>query len=155
MFTGDSSADTLFIALHRAGFANQETSRRRGDGLTLSDAYITAAARCAPPDNRPTPEELHNCQDFLQREVALLPNVQVVVALGKIAFDAYLRLIASQGVELPRPLPPFGHGLIHRLVNGAPWLVTSYHPSRQNTQTGRLTQQMLNDVFVQARSLLQ
>jgi uracil-DNA glycosylase len=154
MFTGDSSADTLFIALHQAGFANQEISRRCGDGLVLRDAYITAAARCAPPGNRPTPEELHNCSSFLEREIALLPRLQVVVTLGKIGFDAYLGLLAGQDVELPRPLPHFGHGLVHCLADQTPLIVTSYHPSRQNTQTGRLTQDMLNAVFAQARLLL-
>jgi uracil-DNA glycosylase family 4 len=155
MFTGDRSADVLFIALHRAGFANQETSRFRGDGLELHDAYITAVARCAPPANRPTPAELHNCQPFLERNIRLLPQVQVVVALGKIAFDAYLRTIASLGQALPRPLPLFGHNLHYRLSPASPSLLTSYHPSRQNTQTGRLTQAMLDAVFLRAREIIE
>lgn len=155
MFTGDRSADALFIALHDAGFANQPTSRHRQDGLALKDAFITAAARCAPPANRPTPEELRACQPYLEQEIALLPNVQIVVALGRIAFDAYGRLLTRQGVALPRPLPRFGHGLLYRLDSRLPVLLTSYHPSRQNTQTGRLTQAMLNSVFARARDLIE
>jgi uracil-DNA glycosylase family 4 len=154
MFTGDSSADALFIALHAAGFANQTTSRHRGDGLRLADAYITAAVRCAPPANKPTAEEMRACQPYLEQEIALLPNVRVVVALGKIAFDAYLRVAARRGLALPRPLPRFGHALEYRLATDWPLLLTSYHPSRQNTQTGRLTQEMLDSVFLRVRSLI-
>jgi len=154
MFTGDRSADVLFVSLHGAGFASQTTSRHRNDGLALTDAYITAAVRCAPPGNRPTPEELRACQPWLEQEVALLPHVRVVVALGKIAFDAFLRVLAGQGIILPRPLPRFGHCVEHRLP-GAPVLLASYHPSQQNTQTGRLTQEMLNAVFWRARELVQ
>lgn len=154
MFTGDRSADVLFIALHAAGFATQPISRRRDDGLALCDAYITAAVRCAPPGNRPLPEELDACQPYMEREIAVLSSVQVVVALGQIAFDAYLRLARRQGVALPRPLPRFGHGLLYHLAAGWPLLMTSYHPSRQNTQTGRLTQAMLDRVFLQARDAI-
>lgn len=154
MFTGDRSADVLFIALRRAGFANQDTSRYRGDGLELHDAYITAAARCAPPDNKPTPAELAACRPFLVRNIALLPQVKVVVLLGKIGFDAYLRALAAAGQVLPRPLPAFGHGREHGLAAGGPRLLCSYHPSRQNTQTGRLTQAMLDAVFARARRMI-
>jgi uracil-DNA glycosylase len=154
MFTGDRSADVLFISLQRAGFANQETSRHRADGLELRDAYITAVGRCAPPGNKPTPEELHNCQPFFERNIALLPQVEVVVLLGKIAFDAYLRTRAAIGQPLPRPLPAFGHNLEYRLSPASPAVLTSYHPSRQNTQTGRLTQEMLDAVFRRARKII-
>jgi len=153
MFTGDRSADVLFIALHRAGFANQPTSCHRDDGLTLREAYITAAVRCAPPANRPAPAELAACQPFLQREIALLPNIRVVVTLGQIAFDAYLRVATNRGTPLPRPRPAFGHGAEHRLSQEGPVLLASYHPSRQNTQTGRLTQAMLDAIFLRARDL--
>ncbi len=154
MFTGDRSAEVLFISLQRAGFANQATSRHRGDGLALHDAYISAAARCAPPGNHPTPAELAACQSYLQQEIALLSDVRVVVVLGKIAFGAYLRIAAARGVALPRPLPRFGHNNAYRLATGLPLLLTSYHPSRQNTQTGRLTQAMLDAVFLRAREVI-
>lgn len=175
MFTGDSSGDTLYSALHRAGFASQPTSRHREDGLTLTDAFITAVGRCAPPGNRPTPEELAQCRPFLAREFTLMPQVQVVVALGQIAFDGCLRLLREHGFEVEakaeesqatepglrspvsRPLK-FGHGLSY-LFNGTAsaerkYLMASYHPSRQNTQTGRLTQAMLDALFGQVQSLL-
>lgn len=151
MFTGDSSADVLFIALHRAGFANQPMSLYRGDGLLLHDAYITAAARCAPPGNHPTPDELRACQPWLEQEITLLPTIRVVVTLGQIAFAAYLRTAEHLGLHLPRPLPLFGHNRAYRLGVGWPLVITSYHPSRQNTQTGRLTQEMLDAVFLRAR----
>lgn len=157
MFTGDSSADFLISALHRAGFANQPTSHRRDDGLELQDAYITAAARCAPPDNKPTPAELANCQPYLTREFALLPNLRVVLALGQIAFDAYLRTLRQQqhGTDLLslRGLR-FRHGQVLHLHPPLPVLITSYHPSRQNTQTGRLTAGMLDDVLAQVHIVL-
>jgi uracil-DNA glycosylase len=154
MFTGDRSGDVLFISLHRAGFANQPTSRHRGDGLLLHDAYITAAARCAPPANRPTPDELRSCRMWLEQEIALLPSIKIVVALGQIAFSAYLRVGGQQEPSLPRPLPPFGHNKLYRLADGWPILISSYHPSRQNTQTGRLTQDMLDAVFLRAREVI-
>ncbi|MCL4294875.1 MAG: uracil-DNA glycosylase [Anaerolineae bacterium] len=169
MFTGDSSGDTLYTALHRAGFASQPISRHREDGLTLTDAYISAVGRCAPPGNRPTPQELAACRPFLQREFELMPQVEVIVALGQIAFEGCLRLLREHGYQAeseakkiqpssPR-LPKFGHGLSYRFTNASPaerkYLVTSYHPSRQNTQTGRLNQKMLDDVFELARSLLE
>ncbi len=157
MFTGDSSADFLISALHRAGFANQPTSRHQHDGLELHDAFISAAARCAPPDNKPLPAELANCRPFLARELVLLPNLRLVLALGQIAFDAWLRLLRQQD-RLPAPasVPSqrFRHGLILPFAPPLPILLASYHPSRQNTQTGRLTAAMFDDVLAQARSLL-
>jgi len=155
VFTGDGvggSGDFLMAGLHHAGFANIPTSQHTRDGLALTDAYIAAAVRCAPPDNKPTPEEIARCQPHLSAEIAALPRVAVVVALGKIAFDAYLRLVRRQGAAL-RPKPVFGHGAAYRLPNGVT-LIGSYHPSRQNTNTGKLTLGMLNDVFENARAVL-
>ncbi len=153
MFTGDSSGDWLARALHQAGFANQPTSRSRDDGLRLQDAYITAAVRCAPPENKPTPKEFATCRQYLIRELALLRRVTVVVALGKLAFDAYLVARSETGLEAPRPRPAFGHGAAYVLADGVT-LIASYHPSRQNTQTGRLTRPMLSSVFRSARRVL-
>lgn len=156
MFTGDSSGDTLYTALHQAGFANKSISRHREDGLALNDAFITAAGRCAPPDNRPTPAELAACRPFLEQELSLMPQLRVVIALGQIAFDSCLRLFRDAGYEVPRL--KFGHGVHYTLTppaGKAPLhLLASYHPSRQNTQTGRLTQAMLDEVFSRARTLL-
>ncbi len=156
MFTGDTSGDTLFAAMHRADFASQPFARSRDDGLTLSDAFITAVARCAPPDNRPTPQEIANCRPFLVREWMLMPQVRVVLALGQIAFDGCVHLLRDFGYAVPRL--KFGHGL-HYLLRSASGaskhLIASYHPSRQNTQTGRLTPAMLDEVFALARSLLE
>jgi uracil-DNA glycosylase len=154
MFTGDSSGDWLARALYDAGFANQPTSTRRHDGLALHDAFITAAARCAPPDNKPTTEEFAACRAFLLRELSLLRRVRVVVALGKLAFDAYLAARLDRGGEVPRPRPAFVHGAIYALPDGVT-LIASYHPSRQNTQTGRLTRPMLSGVFRSARRVLE
>ncbi len=151
MFTGDGSADWLARALHVAGFANQPTSRSRDDGLALTDAYITAAVRCAPPANKPTRQEFANCHPYLVREIRLLPRLRVVVALGRLAFDAFLAACPAIGLTIPRPKPTFGHGLVHRL--GPLTLIACYHPSQQNTQTGRLTAAMLLRVFRQARRL--
>jgi uracil-DNA glycosylase family 4 len=153
MFTGNGSGDTLTAALHRAGFANQPTSRHRDDGLLLRDAFLTAVARCAPPQNKPTREEMDNCQGYLVRELALLPSTRVVLALGRIAFDRYRRLLREQGATLPRLT--FHHGACYRLEPPLPALAVSYHPSRQNTQTGRLTEEMLDEVFAQIRGLLE
>jgi uracil-DNA glycosylase len=153
MFTGDSSGDFFYTALHRAGFASQPTSRGRDDGLTLTDVYISAACRCAPPDNKPTPDELAACRPFLAAEIALLRDIRVVVALGRIAFDAVLRVYADRA----QPLLPqllFAHNAAASLGHGLPMLVTSYHPSRQNTQTGRLTMGMFNNVWTSVRRLL-
>ena len=155
VFTGDSpggSGDFLMAALHQAGFANIPTSRDPGDGLTLHDVYISAAARCAPPGNQPTPEEIANCRPHLDAELAALPRIRIVVALGKIAFDAYLQLLKSRGM-LMRPRPAFGHGIVHELSNGQT-LVGCYHPSRQNTNTGKLTPRMMNEVFRRTKNML-
>jgi uracil-DNA glycosylase family 4 len=154
MFTGDSSGDWLARALHQADFANQTTSTRRDDGLTLRDAYITAAVRCAPPDNKPVPKEFAACRGFLIRELALLRRVSVVVALGRLAFDAYLAARSEMGLAAPKPRPAFAHGAAHPLPDGVT-LIASYHPSRQNTQTGRLTRPMLSSVFRSARRALE
>jgi uracil-DNA glycosylase family 4 len=149
VFTGNGSGDTLYGSLHRTGFANQPISRRRGDGLELTDAFVTAVARCAPPQNRPTAEELANCRPYLAREWQLMPQIRVVVALGQIAFDGCRRMLQEQGYDLPRL--KFGPGLHYPLE---PFhLIASYHPSRQNTQTGRLTPEMLDEVFMLARAL--
>jgi len=152
MFTGDSSGDTLFAAMHRAGFANKPMARESGDDLKLPGAFITAVGRCAPPKNRPTAEELANCQPFLLREIELLHRVSVVLALGQIAFDGYLRALREQGLEIPRL--KFTHGLWHDFDPPTPSLVACYHPSRQNTQTGRLTEEMMDAVFSRIRSAL-
>ena len=152
MFTGDSSGDTLTAALQRAGFANQTTSEHRDDGLELNNAFITAVARCAPPKNRPTRQEQLNCRRYLAWEVDLLSSVRVVLALGRIAFDGYLALLRDRGVEVPRLA--FRHGACYKFEPPLPTLVVSYHPSRQNTQTGRLTQAMLDAVFEQILQLL-
>jgi uracil-DNA glycosylase family 4 len=154
MFTGDSSGDFLYAALHRAGFASQPTSRDREDELTLTDAYISAACRCAPPDNKPAPDELAACRHFLAAEIALLRDIQVVVALGRIAFDAILRVYADQAQPI-LPQPYFAHNVVASLGDGLPLLVTSYHPSRQNTQTGRLTTGMFDDVWSKVQGLLE
>jgi uracil-DNA glycosylase family 4 len=151
-FTGDGaggSGDFLMAALHANGFANQPTSRSADDGLALTGAWIAAAVRCAPPDNKPTPEEIANCRDHLRAELSALPHITVVVALGGIAFDACWRLLVERGAP-PRPRPIFEHGAQYRLA-GVPTLLASYHPSRQNTHTGRLTPAMLRAVFRDAR----
>ena len=155
VFTGDGvggSGDFLMSALHRAGFSNLATSHHLDDGLQLNDAFIAAAVRCAPPDNKPTPEEITRCLPHLDAEIAALPRVRVVVALGKIAFDAYLQLLKLRG-EGVRPRPEFGHAVAHTLPNGQT-LIGCYHPSRQNTNTGKLTAPMIDDVFKQAASVL-
>ena len=148
VFTGDGvggSGDFLMASLHRTGFANIPTSQRVDDGLTLRDAYIAAAVRCAPPDNKPTPEEVARCLPHLHAEVDALPNIAVIVALGRIAFDAYLQMVKLTGVAV-RPKPAFGHGSVAALPNGQT-LLGCYHPSRQNTNTGRVTAKMMDTVF--------
>jgi len=155
VFTGDGaggSGDFLMAALHRHGFANQPTSRDRNDGLELRDAFIAAAVRCAPPDNKPTPQEIANCLPHLDAEMTALPRVRIVVGLGAIAFHAYVRLMARHGMNL-RPRPAFGHGAVHTLTNGR-ILIGCYHPSRQNTNTGKLTASMMDEVFQSARQYL-
>ncbi len=150
VFTGDRSGDFLYRALYRAGFANQLSSTDRDDGLHLTDCYVTAAVRCAPPENKPTPAELRRCRPFLLEELALLRQVRVIVALGQIAFRVCLEAMEVRGIRPATPRPRFGHGLIvplhDRLV-----LLASYHPSQQNTQTGRLTDTMFQRIFRIAR----
>ena len=153
VFTGDESGNWLYAALHRAGFASQPTSVARDDGLRLNDAFVTAVARCAPPDNRPTPEEIATCRRHLLDELAALDRVRVVVALGQIAHAGFLAAARLRGVPVPRPAPRFAHGAEHPLAPGLT-LLCSYHPSQQTTFTGRLTRAMLDAVFSRARALL-
>lgn len=152
-FTGDSSGNFLYGALYRAGFANQPISISREDGLQLRDAYVVAGCRCAPPDNKPTREELDTCRPYLLAELRLLTNLQGVVALGGIAFETLLTAYRRLGFDIPRL--KFGHGAFYPLGEGLPWLLASYHPSQQNTQTGRLTPAMFDEIWSQARSRLQ
>ena len=153
MFTGDRSGDWLYGTLYKFGFCNSPESRRRDDGLALTDAYIASAVRCAPPDNKPLPQERSNCLPYLLAELELLSNVQVVVALGKFAFDAYLTLRLDKGDKLPSPKPRFGHGESYAFADGIT-LVSSYHPSQHNTLTGRLTQDMFDAVFSKVKRIL-
>jgi uracil-DNA glycosylase len=153
-FTGDGSGNFLYRVLHKTGFASQPTSMHRDDGLTLSDAYITAAVHCAPPDNKPTPQEIANCSSHVEREIGLLPDVQLVLVLGKIAFDAYLNYLKRQGVLRTKSGLTFAHGAHYKLPDGRV-LLCSYHPSLQNTLTGKLTEKMMVDVLKKARRLLQ
>jgi len=150
MFTGDASGDWLIKALHETGFANQPQSISLNDGLRLRSAYITAIVRCAPPKNKPTRQEISNCSEYLVEELRLLKDIRVVLTLGRIAFDNYLR---HAKIERSRR-PTFKHGALHRLARDAPLLVTSYHPSRQNTQTGRLKWNMWLKVFENIRNTL-
>ena len=152
IFTGDRSGDWLFRALHRAGFANQPTSVARHDGLKLRDAYITAVVRCAPPANRPAPTERDNCIGYLVRELRALDRLRVAVALGSFAWDGFLKAAAAAGAVATKPKPRFGHGARARV--GERWLLGTYHPSQQNTFTGKLTEAMLDAVFAQARALV-
>jgi uracil-DNA glycosylase family 4 len=152
MFTGDRSGDWLYAALHRAGFANQPTSVSADDGLQLTGVRITAAVRCAPPNNHPTPEERDTCAPWLDAELRLLPEARVVVALGGFAWIAALAALGRAGAQVPRPRPRFGHGA--EAAMGRWTLVGSFHPSQQNTFTGRLTEPMLDDVFSRARVLV-
>jgi uracil-DNA glycosylase family 4 len=155
VFTGDRSGDFLFAALHRAGYANQPASVDRLDGLTLRDAFISAAVRCAPPQNRPTPAERDECRPYLVRELQLLTRLRVIVALGGFAYDAVWAALRAAGRRLPAPRPPFGHGRDVVVDGSASEIVVlgCYHPSQQNTFTGRLTPSMLDDVFRRAREL--
>jgi uracil-DNA glycosylase family 4 len=153
MFTGDRSGDFLYRALHETGFASQPASVSRDDGLKLTGVYITAAARCAPPGNRPLPAEFRNCRPYLERELALLKNVRVVVALGALAFHAYLGILKDRGAIRSRAGFAFGHGREHHIGPQWPVLVSSYHPSQHNTSTGKLNAAMLRRVFLRVRRL--
>lgn len=155
VFTGDGrggSGDFLMTALHRHGFASLPTSHAIDDGLRLRDAFITAAVRCAPPGNRPTPQEIEVCQSHLEAELAQLRNVRVVVALGRIAFDVWWKVMAGRGFAV-KPRPAFAHGAVYK-PKGGPIVMASFHPSRQNTHTGRLTPQMMSSIFSKAAKLL-
>lgn len=154
VFTGDRSGDWLYDALYRHGFANQASSTHCDDGLVLSDCYIGATVRCAPPGNKPTPDEFLRCRRFLLDEIRLLKNTRVVIALGKIAFDHYLKACREEGMEIPSPVPAFKHGASQNLPRGV-LLLGSYHPSQQNTFTGKLTRDMFHAVFQKARHTLE
>jgi uracil-DNA glycosylase family 4 len=158
VFTGDRSGDFLFAAMHRAGYANQPTSTDRSDGLVLRDAYITAAVRCAPPANKPTPAERDECRPYLVRELQLLLQLRVIVALGAFAYEAAWTSLRAAGWNLPKPRPPFGHGREVEIASDADdatiVVIGCYHPSQQNTFTGRLTPSMLDDVFARAQRLI-
>lgn len=146
-FTGDASGGFLFPALYRAGFANQPSAESRSDGLVLKDMYITASGRCAPPANKPSIKELDNCQPFLESEIRVL-SPRVIVCLGRIAFDRILKIYSARRSDWK-----FGHGALYRLDNGT-WILCSYHPSQQNTLTGRLTLEMFDDIWKKAKSLM-
>lgn len=152
MFTGDSSGRWLYRALHLTGFANQPDATDRKDGLVLHGAYISAACRCAPPDNKPSPTEIRACEPFLDAEFQLLKKRRIILVLGQIAHKAVLDLLRREGSPVPSPRPKFGHGALHSL--GEHTVLCSYHPSRQNTQTGRLTEQMWFAIFEKARELV-
>jgi uracil-DNA glycosylase family 4 len=152
VFTGDRSGDWLFAAMHRAGFANQPTSVDRDDGLRLLDAYVAAAVRCAPPDNKPTREERDRCLPYFVRELALLDRVDVIVTLGAFAYEALWGVLRTDGVELPRPRPKFAHGV--EVPTSRATIIGCFHPSQQNTFTGKLTEPMLDAVFARARALI-
>ncbi len=154
VFTGDRSGDFLYRALYEAGFANQPTSVSREDGLILRDAYILAPVRCVPPDNKPNLEEIRACRPFLDRELALLKQVRLVVVLGGIALQAYLAVLQDHGKIKSRSAFRFKHGATFATQEGGPLVLASYHPSQQNTSTGRLTADMLSAIFQQARSLV-
>jgi uracil-DNA glycosylase family 4 len=151
-FTGDSSGKFLYPVLHRTGFASQASATHRGDGLQLRDIYITSAVRCAPPANKPLPEEIHACSEFLDREIEGLSRVRVVVALGRIGFDAYLNALRRRGLLTSKAGFKFAHGARYSLPDGR-ILLASYHPSNQNTQTGKLTEKMFRTIFEEAARL--
>ena len=153
VFTGDRSGDWLYGALHRAGFANQAASTGRDDGLVLTNAYVSNVVRCAPPDNKPTPKERDRCLRYLERELALLADVKVVLALGGFAWDGFLYAAETFGHAVPKPRPKFGHAA--RTDIGPYVVLGSYHVSQQNTFTGRLTEPMLDDVFAKARGIVE
>ena len=152
MFTGDASGDFLFPALHRAGFASQPFANRADDGMVLNDLYITSVCHCVPPGNKPLAEEVRNCSFWVEQELASLKNLQGVVLLGKIGLDGLLALSPFKGVK--KASIKFGHGAFYELGEGLPWLLCSYHPSRQNTQTGKLTVEMFDMIWAKVRSLL-
>lgn len=151
MFTGDRSGEWLFRALHQFGFANQSHSLRRDDGFALKDCYITATIRCAPPENKPLPEEINACRPYFLRELDLLRKVKVMVPLGQIAFKQTIQSLRQKGVEIPSLA--FGHGKVYPLSNGQ-IIITTYHPSQQNTQTGKLTKSMFHQIFRMVRQKL-
>ena len=151
MFTGDASGKFLYAALHRAGFANQAESSQRDDGLALQDVFITAVCRCVPPQNKPTAEEIKNCLPWLQAEIDLLTHAEGFVALGKVAFDTLVRMHRSEERQGQKPV--FGHNAFYQLGDGLPWLLASYHPSQQNTLTGRLAEAMFAEVWEKVRRL--
>jgi uracil-DNA glycosylase family 4 len=151
VFTGDRSGDLLYRVLHDTGFASQPWSTSRHDGLRLIDTYITAAVHCAPPGNKPAPDEIRSCRGFLERELDALPQLRVVVALGKIAYDVYLSILRDRGSIERRSAFLFGHNAVHHTGPGTPILLSSYHPSQQNTSTGKLTERMFRDVFLHAK----
>jgi uracil-DNA glycosylase len=151
-FTGDASGNFMYPILYETGFANQPTAIKRDDGLVLTDLYITAAARCAPPDNKPLPSELANCAGYLDREIEGLKNLRVVVALGRIGFEGYLGFLKRKGLITSRAPYVFSHGASYKMPDGKT-LVASYHPSNQNTQTGKLTKGMFRNIFTKARQL--
>lgn len=153
VFTGDRSGDYLYRALFENGFANQPESRSANDGLKLTGAYITGAVRCAPPDNKPARDEFERCRPYMEREIDVLTRVRVVVALGKIATDVYLGILRDRGQIRSRADFPFGHGREYKLSENGPVLLCSYHPSPQNTSTGKLTAGMLRDVFARAHEI--
>jgi uracil-DNA glycosylase family 4 len=150
VFTGDRSGDWLYRAMHKAGFANQPTSTCLDDGLRLAGAWVTAAVRCAPPANKPTPEERDTCSGYLVRELAVL-DPAVIVVLGSFGYEAAWRALRANGVAVPSPRPRFGHGV--EVATGGPMIICSFHPSQQNTFTGKLTEEMLDAVFARARAL--
>jgi uracil-DNA glycosylase len=154
VFTGDRSGEFLYRALHDTGFANQSLSIASDDGLQLKDAYIAAAVRCVPPDNKPNRDEILNCRSYLARELALFRDLKAVVALGAIAFEAYLSILQNLGLIRSRSQLRFGHGTQYHTHPGGPVLVGCYHPSQQNTSTKRLTREMLHDLFEDVRTLL-
>ncbi len=149
MFTGDDSGRFLYSALYRAGFASQPGATAQEDGLTLKDLWITAVCRCVPPDNKPVADEIEKCKPFLMRELHCLSKVEGIVAFGKIAYDAALKLTGRH-----KGAPVFGHGVFYPAINNAPWILASYHPSRQNTQTGRLTPSMFDTIWDEVKRLL-
>jgi uracil-DNA glycosylase len=152
-FTGDSSGNFMYPVLYKTGFANQASATHRGDGLILKDAYITAAVRCAPPDNKPAPQEIAACTPFLDREIDGLKNVRVVVALGRIGFDAYLNYLRRRGYVSSKAPYVFAHAAQYTLPDGR-ILLASYHPSNQNTNTGKLTEKMFTEIFLEAARLM-